>query len=422
MDSPPGLGTICHALPPLAFPRFAFPEVISLPAKTKAIKADRFIEIGRLIERDASLIIDAWSRRALAEQPKAQRVHHEVLRDGLPAFLYALGRSLAESVEGHAAAHQWTAKEHGEQRWEAGWSLREVVQDYQILRLVLLDHLDGALRRSLKLREVMAVGVFLDEAITASISRYIANRDLEIERQKDDLRLADDRKNEFLAILSHELRNYLGPIRLSLELFNGDADPEMIPQARDIIDRQTRNMTRIVDDLLDVARIAQGKIKLVKERLDFAALVKESLRIHGALLESKQHQVHALVADEPVWIDGDRVRLHQVLTNLLNNAAKYTPSGGTIRVELGASQSGASPRQAVFRIQDNGIGIAPEKLAGVFDMFAQVDGNSKLSDGGLGIGLTLARKLVELHGGSVSAASDGVGKGSVFVVSIPLAV
>ncbi len=188
----------------------------------EVIRAESYREVGEIVERDAGLIVERWRRRAVEEQPNAVHAHLATLLDHLPVFLLALGRSLAEADD-DTAEHRGPAVAHGEQRWEAGWSLPEVVRDYQILRLVLVDYLEETLDRPLRSREVMAVGLALDEAITASVGMYVAHREESVraaEREKTDrertakeaLEAADRRKDEFLATLAHELRNPLAPI------------------------------------------------------------------------------------------------------------------------------------------------------------------------------------------------------------------
>ena len=232
-------------------------------------------------------MLERWSYRAVEEQPNAERVHHQALLDHLHELLGALGRSLIETEASTTNGHCLPATIHGEQRWGAGWSLPEVVRDYQILRLVILDYLVESLDRPLGYREVMAVGLLLDEAIAASVSMYALSREQhlrqleekraelsqqihdQLRQQAEALRASDRRKNEFLATLGHELRNPLAPLRnaVSVLYLQPPADPDVL-QVRDIFDRQVRQMTRLVDDLLDVARIAQGKVVLQKERVN----------------------------------------------------------------------------------------------------------------------------------------------------------
>ncbi|WP_280152930.1 ATP-binding protein [Piscinibacter sp. XHJ-5] len=238
----------------------------------------------------------------------------------------------------------------------------------------------------------------------------------ELRRLNAELSDADRRKDEFLATLAHELRNPLAPITNALEILRlkDPADAET-RWTRDVIDRQVRQMTRLVDDLLDVARITRGKIQLRLERVTLAGIVHGAIEAARPFIEASGHTLDVRLPAEPVWLEADATRLTQVLLNLLNNAAKYTPRGGRIEVEAAAAG------EAAITVRDNGIGIAAEHLARVFEMFSQVAPALERSQGGLGIGLALARGLVDLHGGRIEAHSGGVGCGSEFIVRLPLA-
>jgi signal transduction histidine kinase/DNA-binding response OmpR family regulator len=235
-------------------------------------------------------------------------------------------------------------------------------------------------------------------------------------RLYSEIERADQQKNRFLSMLAHELRNPLAPIRSAVDVLRlcGDS-PSDIEWARDVIDRQVNHLIRLVDDLLDISRITLGKIRLQTETIDARELVTSAVEISRPLIEKSQHKLSVAAPDEPLVLTGDRARLTQVLANLLNNAAKYTPTGGAVFFLL--EQDG---EQAVFRIRDTGIGIPANMLDKVFDMFIQIDSGLDRSHGGLGIGLTLVRELVSMHQGSIRVTSDGPGKGSEFVVRIPL--
>ncbi len=231
------------------------------------------------------------------------------------------------------------------------------------------------------------------------------------------LRDADRRKDEFLAMLAHELRNPLAPMQNALAILEHQGSREPTPvRLRAVMGRQIGQLTRLVDDLLDVARITSGKVALQRERVELARVVQLAVETSLPLLESKRHTLTLTVAETPVWLDADLVRLSQVIANLLNNAAKYTDEGG--KIDLVAGAEGAL---AVVRVRDNGIGLPPEMLPRVFDLFTQASTGLARSAGGLGIGLTLVRKLVELHDGSVGVTSRGLGTGSEFVVRLPIA-
>ncbi|SFU87421.1 ATP-binding protein [Pseudoduganella namucuonensis] len=237
----------------------------------------------------------------------------------------------------------------------------------------------------------------------------------ELVRARRAAEVANRAKDEFLAMLGHELRNPLSPILIALELMQlkglGNAEREHA-----VIERQARHLVRLVDDLLDVARIAQGKIALRPERVELGALLAQAVETVGPLMEARQHSLRLDVAAAGLPVDADPVRFTQVLSNLLTNAAKYTNRGGTIRVAAAVEDG-----EVALRIQDNGIGIAPDMLPRLFDMFVQERQALDRSQGGLGLGLAIVRSLVELHGGTVRASSAGLGQGSVFELRLPLA-
>ena len=227
---------------------------------------------------------------------------------------------------------------------------------------------------------------------------------------------ADRKKDEFLATLAHELRNPLAPISNALQIMRLSEEPKAHDNARNIIERQLGQMVHLVDDLLDVSRISQGKVELRREEADLSVVLQTAIETSRPLIQAGKHEL-AIKLPPPgvVLIDGDVTRLCQIVANLLNNAAKYTPQGGRIEV-FGECQNG----QAVITVQDSGIGIPPELLPRVFDMFAQVDRTLDRSQGGLGIGLALVKRLVEMHGGTVEGHSAGTNQGSRFTVRFPL--
>jgi signal transduction histidine kinase/ActR/RegA family two-component response regulator len=239
-------------------------------------------------------------------------------------------------------------------------------------------------------------------------------------RIESELREADRRKDEFLAMLAHELRNPLAPLRNVLEIMKLSHDyGGRLQHARDTMDRQLDHLTRLVDDLLDVSRISHGNIELKRERVELAAVIDQSAEAGRLLAERGMHELSITLPSEPVYLHADPVRLAQVIGNLLSNACKFMEPGGRIALTAELNTSGGAP-EAIITVRDSGIGIPPEKLATIFEMFAQVDRTLERARGGLGIGLTLARRLVEMHGGSIEARSEGVGKGSEFVVRLPL--
>jgi PAS domain S-box-containing protein len=235
---------------------------------------------------------------------------------------------------------------------------------------------------------------------------------------EEELREADRRKDEFLAVLAHELRNPLAPIRTGLELMRlaGD-DAGTLEEVRTTMERQSQQMVRLIDDLLDVSRITRGAVDLRKTRVELATVVESAVETSRPVIEDMGHKLEIIIPKPPIVLEADPTRLAQVISNLLNNAAKYMQRGGTIRVSAERLDG-----MAIISVKDFGIGIPAEMIERIFDMFTQVDCSLERSHGGLGIGLTLVKRLVEMHGGSVEAHSDGLNHGSEFIVRLPAVV
>jgi len=238
----------------------------------------------------------------------------------------------------------------------------------------------------------------------------------EVGRRAEALREADQRKDEFLATLAHELRNPLAPLRNALEILRiaGD-DPAKAQLAREMMQRQLGQMVRLVDDLLDVSRITTGKLAVRKTIIDLQEPLRDALETVRPLIDARRHVLELDLPRQPIPVEGDRTRLAQVFANLLNNAAKYTQPGGHIKLV-----ARVEARDAVVTVSDTGIGLDPASVSRIFDMFMQVDRSLERTQAGLGVGLTLSRRLVDLHEGTIEARSEGVGKGSSFVVRLPL--
>ncbi|HEV2609817.1 MAG TPA: hybrid sensor histidine kinase/response regulator [Noviherbaspirillum sp.] len=248
----------------------------------------------------------------------------------------------------------------------------------------------------------------------ADLARSIAEK--ERNEALAALHMANERKNEFLAMLAHELRNPLAPISASADLLKTvyASDPSHVRRTSEVISRQVNHMVHLVNDLLDVSRVTRGMITLDKQKLDLAQLVADALEQVQPLLEMKGHNLVTDLPSAKVHVQGDHKRLVQVLANLLNNAAKYTPDAGCLRLQVSASDS-----RVTIMMQDHGIGITPELLPDIFGLFTQAKRTPDRSQGGLGLGLALVKNLVELHGGQVAVHSEGLGKGSVFSVVLP---
>jgi signal transduction histidine kinase len=262
------------------------------------------------------------------------------------------------------------------------------------------------------------VKVFVELFNLQQQTRIMADERVALERAETARRAAEEAnrlKDEFIAMLSHELRNPLAPIRTAVDVIRRLAPPDPnLAVATDMIGRQVAHLVRLVDELLDMARIGRGRITLKKEHLELERVISHGLEPVRPFIESRRQTLAVSVPPAPVWISGDFVRLGQIITNLVNNAAKFTPEGGHIRVDATADRG-----QAVIVVRDTGVGIEPQLLPRIFEMFVQGERSLDRSEGGMGIGLTLARQLVELHQGRIEAYSDGPGKGTVFTVSLP---
>jgi signal transduction histidine kinase/ActR/RegA family two-component response regulator len=273
----------------------------------------------------------------------------------------------------------------------------------------------SAVRTALKARDRQyQVRAYLakQERSNAALEESIRERD----RIEEALREADRRKDEFLATLAHELRNPLAPIRNSLHILRlSSSNDPATNQVCEMMERQVGHMVRLVDDLMEVSRITRGKVELRMEPVELAAIVRSAVEASRPLIEASRHQLAISLPTEPLIIHGDLIRLSQVVANLLNNAAKYTNDGG--QIWLKARQEDDS---VLISVRDTGIGIPVEMLPQIFKMFTQVDRSKRQAQGGLGIGLTLVRTLVEMHGGQVEAQSLGLDQGSEFIVRLPL--
>jgi nitrogen-specific signal transduction histidine kinase/ActR/RegA family two-component response regulator len=237
-----------------------------------------------------------------------------------------------------------------------------------------------------------------------------------VRQVNDRLREADKRKDEFLATLAHELRNPLAPIRAAAYMIKKlDVKDERLLQAREVIERQAAHMTRLIDDLLELSRITQGKFDLQRRPESLTAIIAGVVQSAQSAMDQRQHQFQIEVAPDSLLMEADAIRIAQAVGNVIENATKYTPPGG--RITLRVARAG---QQAVISVQDNGIGIEPDMAARIFDMFVQAENGDRRPHGGLGIGLALTRKLIEMHGGTITVSSAGLGKGAEFEIRLPL--
>lgn len=268
----------------------------------------------------------------------------------------------------------------------------------------------------------------------AELEQKVHERTEELARANEALRLADRRKDEFLSTLGHELRNPLAPILNALEILRlaGD-DPDTAARQRERLERQVGQMVRLVDDLLDVSRVVTGKLRITPEPVLLQEILEAALDMSRPHLERAKLRLHLEIPEEPIPLLADRIRLAQVFSNLLNNAAKYTEPNGRVSLiaepitrtgeprDVDQSGEAVGSDSAVVRVRDTGVGIPKALLGQLFELFTQVDRHLNRSQGGLGVGLALVRRLVEMHGGTVSAVSDGPGSGAEFVVTLPVA-
>jgi signal transduction histidine kinase/CheY-like chemotaxis protein len=374
-------------------------------------------------------IMERWLeavRRACL--PSAQDLAEPRLRDHVPDLLTRVVEAIAGSKTPGVEAE---GQEHGHQRFGTGYDITEVVRELGLLRDVLLEQVEelacgspGLTRQQEREVRVRILAV-LDRSVQSSVAQFHADamavrRMLwsELEATNLQLKATNEQKDRFLAMLSHELRNPLAPILTAVQLleFGELADPRL-KRARDVIERQVRHQARLIDDLLDVSRITSGKLALRLEPHNLKAAIAYAVERCLPGMDAKNQQLRVELPDEPLPVEADLVRLEQILTNLLTNANRYTEPGGTIWLTAARVDG-----EALVQVRDTGIGIAPAQLTRVFDLFTRGETAAVHHQGGLGLGLALVKHLVELHSGTVEAQSAGLGKGSEFVVRLPLVV
>lgn len=375
-------------------------------------------------------IMETWEEHVRAATPPLKSQSRIILQNSLPKFIQRLADVLGQSETQNEPIDAAFAQEHGEQRAQLeGYSLEQVIEEYYAVRLTLITMLQSV--GSLDEQTNLTINASIDWSIkkaateymktvqeqlkTAEQEKIVALQTVERERNQT-LQVADQRKNEFISVLAHEFRTPLSVIKNALYLMETrETDAKAL---RSILasDRQVDRLTRLVDDLTDVNRIISGKVELKKTPLDLNVVVKEAIEVIHPFFEERQQVLELIISLEPLGIEGDAQRLDQTFTNLLKNASKYTPPGGTITVS-----TSVSGEEAMVCIRDTGIGIDPEHLGEVFNLYTQLNTLGPVSaDKGMGIGLSLVRRIVELHGGDVTASSEGIGHGSQFTVCLPL--
>jgi signal transduction histidine kinase/CheY-like chemotaxis protein len=362
---------------------------------------------GRLADLFAAL------HQETADSPE-QNAHVHRLEEAAGLRMQQLKQAISLRRKSLAGAQQFVASGEGRREMDV---LRGLIENVEAVEHAVLTERE---QRSHHVYYVAQAGAILSTALglVMIVVVYVLLRrrfeDVRKMQEAETLREADRRKNEFLATLAHELRNPLAPIRNAVEMLD-DAPQEsrVARMAQAMIKRQLGHMVRLVDDLLDVSRIAKGKLQLRRERIELTTVVESAVEESRPIIDAAKHRLTILLPLERIFLDGDPTRLSQVFSNLLTNAAKYTDSGGEIC--LSAERQGG---EIVVSVRDTGIGIDARHLSGIFDMFSQVEPALSRSQGGLGIGLSLVKKLVELHGGTIVAHSDGPGRGSEFRVRL----
>ncbi|WP_425617894.1 ATP-binding protein [Anatilimnocola sp. NA78] len=376
--------------------------------------SENLIALEALLRRDGLVTLQARSGAEALEMLLAHDVALAFIDVQMPGMD---GFELAELMRGTertrrvpiifvtAGSADWGRRFRGYEAGAVDFLLKPIEAD--ILRSKADVFFDLALQRQELLRQ-------RDEL--KAVSEQNAKLLQESRQYAAALKETDRRKDEFLATLAHELRNPLAPLLNGIQLLGMEqpASPEL-QEIHDVLERQVRHMIRLVDDLLDVSRITSGKIELQLEKVRLQEIVQSAVETSRPLIESAKHQLTIHVPPAPLVVSGDAVRLTQILANLLNNAAKYTPDGGKIVVIAEQQEN-----WALLRVRDNGLGIPAGKLDEVFQMFSQLDKNPHRSQGGLGIGLSLVKRLVEMHRGTVHVTSAGENKGAEFVVRLPI--
>jgi PAS domain S-box-containing protein len=404
-------------------------DFLSKPLRTEVLKAKVgvFVELYRSKEE-----LRARERRDYEQRLEAKEERYRALFESIDeGFCVIL---LMRDAEGRVRDYRFEEANqafsmHTGLHDAVGRSMRELVPDHEAHWFSIYDRVARTGESTRFVQEAKAMKRWFDvyasrlggagsDLVAVLFSditqRLVAEQDLR--RLNEELAQSNRRKTEFLATLAHELRNPLAPLSNGLHLMRMAASkPELLEKTRQMMERQIHHMVHLVDDLLDVARISTGKVELRRRRIDLRDVVATAVETSASLIDNAGHKLTVEVPSQPLPMNADPTRIAQVVSNLLNNAAKYTPEGGRIALKVAADG-----HEAVLSVTDTGIGIEPDSLGKVFEMFAQVPGTAGKPQGGLGIGLSLVQSLVALHGGSVSATSPGIGKGSTFTVRLPL--
>ena len=384
------------------------------------------------ITQNKELILQAWEDFARTIAPPALSMDNKALRNHATFILDAIAldldtaqtpqeqsqKSWGDAPQANAPSY---AQTHAAGRLASGYTIHQLVSEYRALRASVL-RLWAANSPAVMWSDAGDVTRFneaVDQALAESVVRYSELVESTIRTQKlaeVELRQSNQHKDDFLAMLAHELRNPLAPIGTAAQLLSTSPGNEiLVRQVSDIINRQILHLTDLVDDLLDVSRLTRGLVELHTEPLDVKLIVASAIEQAQPLIEARHHDLVLKLGSTPAFVEGDKTRLVQVLSNLLNNAAKYTPPYGEIVLALEVREG-----RVLLAVSDNGSGIAPSLLPYIFELFTQAERTPDRAQGGLGLGLSLVKNIIGLHGGKVEAKSEGLGKGSVFTVTLPL--
>ena len=390
------------------------------------------MRLSAFIAENKEPILQEWENFARTIDPPALSMDSIELRDQAACILDTIVVDLntaqspqeqSEKSRGEApqASAPSDAQTHAAERLAAGYTIHQLVSEYRALRASVL-RLWAANSPAAMWSDAGDVTRFneaVDQALAESVVRYSELVETTIRTQKlaeVELRQSNQHKDDFLAMLAHELRNPLAPIGTAAQLLSASPGNEtIVRQVSDIINRQILHLTHIVDDLLDVSRLTRGLVELHTEPLDVKLIVASAVEQAQPLIEARHHSLVLKLGSTPAFVEGDKTRLVQVLCNLLVNAAKYTPPNGEIVLTLEVRTD-----QVLVAVSDNGSGIAPSLLSHIFELFTQAERTPDRAQGGLGLGLSLVENIMALHKGKVEASSEGLGKGSVFTITLPL--
>ena len=378
---------------------------------------ERPLRLADFIISELEPILQEWENFARTLTPAALVMTNKELRDHAETML----KGIADDLRAPQSREQQIEKSHGLERREkddaehgidrlnSNFTVEQLVSEYRALRSSVL-RLWGEVHSGASttdIEDIIRFNEAIDQLLAASVFSFAEAKRKADEREKNRI--------EFLAMLAHELRNPLSPITTaSAILKRAKGDEKIIAYATDVIARQVTHMTGLIDDLLDVSRVTRGLIEVQPSLVDIRQAIDEAVEQVTRQIQARRHQLDVAGPQYPTTVQADKKRLVQIVTNLLTNAAKYTPEGGKLQLEVAVHEG-----QVVIRVEDNGVGMSPEFIPHAFELFAQADRTLDRSAGGLGLGLALVKNLVELHGGQVACSSAGLGKGSQFIVTLP---